>query len=123
MESESDRRYPSYGQYEDPRSSTEIGCMWCGKKAVSWQLSRQTCSHRCHAAIHLEAYKKIRVTGSVIPFLAAGLMILNILNPRDLLSNILLSFSIPLLLGFWIYSIWMVRSGKLMREKSPHFRN
>ena len=123
MESEDDMRFPRYGQYSDPRTTTERVCMWCGKAEVTWQLSYQTCSHRCHAAIHLEVYKEYRLFGFVVPVLAIILMTLNTLNAMDFLVAILISVVVTLMLGFWIYSIWMVRTGNIMREKSPLFQN
>ena len=117
MASDEDEKYPRYGQFGDPRRAVEDVCEWCGKNEVTWQLSWRFCSHRCHSAVYVEEYRKMRNFLILIPLFLFILVFFNAHFPWPVL--ILEFFVLALVFGFWIYSVWMVRTGSIMREKSP----
>jgi hypothetical protein len=114
LESDDDIRYPRYGQYGDPKRAEANVCRWCGKNEVKRILGGLACSHRCYGAIFIDSYKKFKILGAFLPVIFLGLL----LFIDDLLVLILDSAVVLLMMGWWVYSIWMVHTGQLMIAKS-----
>ena len=118
MISDEDSQYPKYSHYGNPKRAIGEVCQWCGKNEVTWQMSKQTCSHRCHAAIYLDTYKHMRLFGVSIPILTIVFFVIsNGVYFGPIVANVLL-LALLLMNGFWVYTFWMVHAGIIMREKS-----
>ncbi|MHA2303722.1 MAG: hypothetical protein ACXACD_22530 [Candidatus Thorarchaeota archaeon] len=115
MISEEDSKYPRYGLYRDPKSSTEIVCQWCGNQEVKKLHGGLVCSHKCHAAMHLKVLKELRLFGMVVLILVAYLLIFHDL---DFLVFSLLMLTEILMFVIFIYSAWAVRVGNIMMKKT-----
>ncbi len=114
MESEEDRRYPRYGQYGDSKSATEGVCKWCGKAEVSWLQNRETCSHRCHGALHWKTYRN-----GLLPIIVLTIWLWY--SFLDIYSVVLIGPVIGILtigMTLWIpYITWLVFVGRKMRKR------
>ena len=114
MESEDDERYPKYGKYGNPKTATVNVCKWCGKAEVSWQLSGETCSHKCHGALHWKSYRN-----SLFPIIVLTIWLWYSL--LEVYSVVLVGPIVGILtimMTLWIpYNTWLVIVGKKMRER------